>query len=134
MLNSRLDLVSYISGRGFEDVLHPPRRAATGEPLVQRDTTHRNGVHPFHGRLKSQLFRSLQRLLLQEHVELQKLFVRQLLAAVGLQVLVEEGPRLIPTPIQLLQPRVSLCDQIAATNRHARLFGLIPLLQLPQLA
>ena len=48
MLDGGFYRVSDVGGSCFQDVPHPPRWAFAGEPLVQSETTHRNGVHPFH--------------------------------------------------------------------------------------
>ena len=67
----------------------------------------------------------VERLLLQQHVELQELFVGELLTAAGLQMLLQKGSSLLGLPAELFEHLIALGDQITAADRNVGLIRLL---------
>ena len=71
-------------------------------------------------------------LLFEEHVELQQLFIAQLLPAGQLKVPLEQLTSLAGVPAQACQQLIALAEQIAAAQRNRRLAGITAVVEAPQ--
>ena len=57
-------------------------------------------------------------MIFQQDIELQELFITQLLATVGPLMFLQELPSLVFRPLKLMQHLITLLDEIAALNWH----------------